>query len=703
MTSQYLADTAAAEGDAWAAATPDFAALRQEGLRQLERLAGPGWTDFNAHDPGITILEQVCYALTDLSYRSGHALADLLGAQDGFEASIPTPAVILPTQPVTTLDLRKVVMDVPGVKNAWIEVIDAASARFDAETRELSYTAGRDARAEAADLSPNVSEVRVRGLLGVRIEKPDPFVFPDLGNVGAEVARRLHACRGLGQDFAAIEVLGQQSIRLGATIEIGAVEDAAALLAGIYQRIATCLSPPVAFHSLKQMLARGRRVDEIFEGPRLDHGFIDTDELARARRLDSLRISDLIQAIMTTPGVVAVKSIHFLVGDDSALTPSKEWLRVIDADKTPWFDIKRSRIVLEKNRLQVDERVKDSAIELYRKAMQAAGPALVAAATRDLHPPPGRDRQVANYHSVLEQFPVVYGIGPAGLPDSATPERKALARQLKAYLMFYDQLLANQFAQVANVARLFSFHDDSTDSYFAQPVPDDGTLGLDAVRKSAPADHRRLLQRLVEDPSDGNDKAGARRRNRFLDHLLARFGEQFGDYALMQSGTDAPAGTTPDEQLARDKRAFLRNSARIGRARGTAFNYLEPASDDNLSGLELALRCKLGVHDADERFYLVEHVLLRPLQGDTYQRAPLLRAAQMRDPYSLQITLVFPDGPVRYLNRRGFVEQTVRDETPAHLHAHVVWLGRAEMQDFATAHLRWLQQWREQRRAELGL
>jgi len=695
--------------------TTDFASLRQEGLRQLERLAGPGWTDFNAHDPGITILEQVCYALTDLAYRNGHAVADLLVSDDNDpEASMPTPALILPTQPVTALDLRKVVIDVPGVRNAWVELIDTPSARFDAQTRELSFAAA--ARAEgsnAASLSPNVSEVRVRGLLAVRIEKPDPFVFDDLGNIGAAVAQRLHGCRGLGQDFAAIEVLEQQSIRIGATLEIGAVDDAAALLAGVYQRIATTLSPPLVFHTLHDLLARGRRVDEIFEGPLLDHGFLDDDELAQAERLHSLRISDLIQAIMATPGVLAVKNIHFLSGDDAALTPSKEWLRVLDADKTPWFDIQRSRIVLEKNRLQVDDNaIKGTAIALYRQALRAASPAPAAAALRDLRPAPGRKRQVAAYHSVLEQFPVVYGIGPVGLPDSATAERKALARQLKAYLMFYDQLLANQFAQLANVSRLFSFDDDTTDSYFAQPVPDDeGTLGLAALRQSPPAQHRQRLQTLVEDPSEDVDKAvdktidnaGARRRNRFLDHLLARFGEQFGDYALMQSGAPAAPGTPPDAQLARDKRAFLRDCARIGRARGTAFNYLEPAGDDNLSGLELALRRKLGVHDAEEHFYLVEHVLLRPIKGDLHQTAPLLRAAPSRDPYSLQITLVFPDWPVRYLNRRPFVEQTVRDETPAHLHAQVLWLERAAMQDFADAHRLWLQRWREQRRAELGL
>ena len=34
----------------------DYAQLRAEGIAQLQRLAAPTWTDYNAHDPGITIL-----------------------------------------------------------------------------------------------------------------------------------------------------------------------------------------------------------------------------------------------------------------------------------------------------------------------------------------------------------------------------------------------------------------------------------------------------------------------------------------------------------------------------------------------------------------------------------------------------------------------------------------------------------------------
>lgn len=693
---------AASDSPAAQAPAPDFAGLRQEGIRQLQRLAGPGWTDFNAHDPGITILEQACYALTDLGYRAGHDLADLLasgGAEAG--ASLHSPAQILPCSPVTLTDLRKLVIDVPGVQNAWIDIVDEPAARFDAETAEISPLPAGAGAEVAASLSPNVSDLRLRGLLRVRIEKRDPSIFPGSADLAAEAARRLHRRRGLGTDFQAIEVLAQQPVRLGASIEIAAVDDAAALLAGIYQRIAAYLSPAVPFHSLDEMLARGRRIDEIFEGPLLEQGFIDADELALVERRSALRISDLIQAVMAGPGVLAVKRLHFLDGDANALRPSQDWVQALDAGKTAWFDLDHSSIQLERGGLRIGDGIKPVALARYKLALQAAQPLRASAAALDRRPPPGRDRQVSRYHSIQHQFPANYGIGAAGLPASASPERRALARQLKAYLMFYDQLLANQFAQLANAGRLLSFDDETPASYFSQVVADDdASLGLEAIRRSKPLSHQTRLQQITEDPTGSAEPAGARRRNRFLDHLLARYGEQFHDYALMQAGADADGDR--DAQLARDKRAFLRDYSRIGHDRGAGPNYLEPADQQNVAGLALALRRKLGVNQAEEGFHLVEHILLRPLPGDVFQQAPLLRGAAASDPYSLQITLVFPDWPARYANRL-FVEQTVRDETPAHLSAHLRWLSREQMADFEAAQALWLQRWRAHRRAEFGL
>jgi hypothetical protein len=56
----------------------DWEKLYALGLNHVQRLAGRIWTDYNLHDPGITTLELLCYALTDLSYRAAFPIKDLL-------------------------------------------------------------------------------------------------------------------------------------------------------------------------------------------------------------------------------------------------------------------------------------------------------------------------------------------------------------------------------------------------------------------------------------------------------------------------------------------------------------------------------------------------------------------------------------------------------------------------------------------------
>ena len=56
----------------------DFDFLKAEGIRRIQEMAGNIWTDYNEHDPGVTILEALCYALTDLGYRTSFDMKDLL-------------------------------------------------------------------------------------------------------------------------------------------------------------------------------------------------------------------------------------------------------------------------------------------------------------------------------------------------------------------------------------------------------------------------------------------------------------------------------------------------------------------------------------------------------------------------------------------------------------------------------------------------
>ena len=103
----------------------DFDVLRKEGIEYLGKLGGKLWTDHNVHDPGITILEVLCYALLDLGYRTNLPVKDILTCSQTDSATdnnFFTQSAILSCNPLTILDLRKLLIDIKGVRNAWLEV-----------------------------------------------------------------------------------------------------------------------------------------------------------------------------------------------------------------------------------------------------------------------------------------------------------------------------------------------------------------------------------------------------------------------------------------------------------------------------------------------------------------------------------------------------------------------------------------------------
>ena len=103
----------------------NFDKLREEALADVQKYSGAEWTDYNLHDPGITILEALCFALTDLSYRTGFSITDILsdasGAIDYDDQSFHLPVQILNTHPVLINDYRKLAIDqVEEVQNIWL-------------------------------------------------------------------------------------------------------------------------------------------------------------------------------------------------------------------------------------------------------------------------------------------------------------------------------------------------------------------------------------------------------------------------------------------------------------------------------------------------------------------------------------------------------------------------------------------------------
>ncbi len=639
-------------------ASMDYARLREEGLRLLGRLAGAQWTDFNTHDPGVTILEQLCYAITDLGYRMGHPMPELLA---GGEPWLPGPEEILTTDPVTAADVRRLAIDGVGVRNAWLEEAadPAVPLHHHASSGELRFGAAPD--------EPDVSPVRLRGVYRVLVVQDSDKLTREAAL--KEVATRLHAARGLGSDF---EVVIADSFQVGvrAVIEVGAVEDPVALMAEIVESVEAYLTPPARFLTLADARFQGRPLTEILDGPLLAHGFI----AALPGRSRSVYASDLIHAIQDVPGVKVVRSV-LLKGP--AHGPD-QWALEVPTEAVPIL-ASAAELTLLRNGLplRVDLTELDKCL-IQRRAERAA-----AAVTGGPAAAPPRPRDLKRHRSIRYQLPAAYGVGPLGLPASASPERVAQARQLAAYLLIFDQLFSNTLAQLAHARDLLSPGDGATRTYFADPVEDE-RLGIAELRVQELAAHRDWLADAVE--PDG----GLPRRQRFLAHLLARFAEELGEYSQL-ADSPAAADRDADAALIASRSAFLRDYARLSRARGSGCDVHRPDDPAGAGGFEERLRHKLGLRDW-LGLHVVEHVLLRPIPEDQAQLAgegeaqiPLLAGMTEADPWSLKVSVVIEDTGRHGEQFEQFVERTIAAEIPAHLSARLHWFGGADWSAFEAA------------------
>ena len=103
----------------------DYSFLRKVGQEYIEQLSGTIWTDYNTHDPGITILEMLCYAISDLGLRLDMPIENILAPEDETAQKINEQffkaSEILPSKPVNENDYRKLFIDIEGIKNCWLK------------------------------------------------------------------------------------------------------------------------------------------------------------------------------------------------------------------------------------------------------------------------------------------------------------------------------------------------------------------------------------------------------------------------------------------------------------------------------------------------------------------------------------------------------------------------------------------------------
>lgn len=564
--------------------------LRQLGIQWIQRISGEKWTDYNYHDPGITFLEQLCYAMTDLGYRTNFPIQDiLLSSNDDFDLeknNLLIPAnKIFTSAPLNLVDFRKIIIQqIPNVKNAWIKSVEENQFGF-------------------------------KGIYNVLIQCDEEIAGDEINDIKSQVNQLLMQDRSLCTDFQEIKILQKDTLSISAQISLDSFVLGESVLAEIYHKIEKTINPSVPFHEYDDMIAKGYSPLDLFTGPPVVNGFIDQKELKN--KTNEIYVSEIKELIENIEGVISVDQIDIF----------KNGIKVFD-DLIPFGE--DSYPSLEKNihnYHNASERVvffrNNNKYEIDTVILSQLYDALtVASKTSFFKPQETRSKdflsrfskdEIEEYFSIQNELPSIYGLKENELSSSANRKRKAQTKQLKAYLTFFEQVMSNHLSQLINLRNIFSIDKQVDQSYFTQipaSIPDLKSILVDKELE----DYQKKLQQLTE-----SEEKKFIRRNHVIDHLLSRFGESFNStllQKLIQSSNDH-LSDGEIQKIALDKKIdFAEEIINLGKNRIKGFNFSLPTWDhQNISGLEMRLKLMLGIQNKNIRS------LVAPIV-DNYRKKP---------------------------------------------------------------------------------
>jgi hypothetical protein len=576
----------------------DFDALRKSGIAMLQELCGENWTDYNLHDPGVTILEQLCYGLTDLAYRSEFAAEDYLAGAAGqidFERhALHAADQVFPSGALTQDDYRKIIYDeISEIEDIWVMPAEPAQG-----PRQGLYTMlvklSDSAFADLSDAALAALEQRVR----------------------QAVCAVFIAHRNLGEDIHDVQIVRTEAFFLRGDIQIHSLRDPAAILADIFFRCARQVISGFRVDRYEDMVAQGMSLEQLFSGPQTAHGYLANSVFSEAG--NDIPVVKLISLIQAVDGVEHVHRLGLCDQDGKSVagvaasgsvprlqfpaTPQQSlFLRLhfassaggrqasVDAHDDE-LHVEKAQIVLDDARMELKKRQFEfNAVRNSRQSLEQVIPA-----------PAGVRRPLHDYYSIQHQFPAIYGINQYGVPASAPLKSKVSARQLKAYLFLSEQLMANYLQNLEEIPRIFSI-DSLQQSYYSQVLDNRALPDIEALYVRPMAQIGNLLAATVGKYDKLED-----RRSRVIDVLLAMFGEEFSQKSLRRFNyyEERHSG----QWMIDNKLAFLRHIVALSRDRASGFNYREKSwGSENVASVQAKCHILLG---------LKAHPLLRSLSQE---------------------------------------------------------------------------------------
>lgn len=467
-----------------------YTKLVRQTLEETQRLSGKVWTDYNVHDPGVTLAETAAYALAELDYKLGFPLADCLSEEDRpFDAArfgLFPPTDVYTTSPVTEDDYRRMLLaNVPGIDNATVHC------------------------------DPKTGGYTLRLI-------PSPFTERTDDEIVSLATAAFHSRRGLCEWLEKVEVMQPDILDFEAEIEIEPGEDATEVLARLYRRILRYLSGEASLLAPRKCLSPEISPETWLEG---------SESLMRVVLPEQQNTEyELYRKLREVKGVSRFRTCYLTKDGVPQTRLSGYSLRIPREEK----DFGKIEVFSGKTKCRIDpgrfvERLKGYCLvhghSSGQKQKAGQGPPAWSM-------PTGSWRDIFAHYPIAHDFPDCYRFAP----------EKEKPSPFEAYTRLYDRVIRNGLAELQALPKQLSLKEEG--GYTDYDCPKDAVEkksryldfldGLYGV-ESHPA-------WLSEEDSYGETPAGTvRRRMNFLRDIARLEKDRAKARNLFQTGTEGNA------------------------------------------------------------------------------------------------------------------------------------------------------------------
>lgn len=519
-----------------------FADLQKRTLDELQHLSGNVWTDYNPHDPGVTIADIANYALTELAYKLGFDLEDYLTDNDGRypveKYGLFTDNEVYPVSAVTEDDYRKLIL-------AHFPVIENVKVETDCE----------------------------QGIYHFRLRLSPFFKGPDITE---RVRRFFHKHRNLCENVGEVTIEEPKNLLFSADMEIESEADATDVLVQVFYTSMQYLAGSVKIEPKPQEGFAVLPPEEWYDGPVGDFRVVIPEQKDTE--------TELYHILTGIDGVKGFKTCYFYEDTPDGVCDYRR--------KNDFKGVYKLDIPNDQSLVKVRKGNEEVAIDSDRFKEKLRALYFTKSTSRIRFFMQERDRQdgdfmrtllddtvrEAEYRGVYEHYPIendlprCYRTNEGDFTRKMPDAEKAQIRNFGSYLEMFDLVMERGLKGLDNVKALLSLRELSANT-----------------TKSKTLSRQRLTMRKNNDRFRDITEV----KYRYLDFIDSLYGVDSDQKWMREFGG---YGETADDYLLR-RMKFLRALPELTRDRFKAADIMEGRSVGNVAVVKRYISLLLGLHN----------------------------------------------------------------------------------------------------------